>query len=110
MGSTLGITISSAVYQNVLKERLWDRFGDYPNAAEVISRIRNDIAELKHLPEGWYDGVIKSFMESFQAVFGTLLGMAIVGLVTVALMKQHKLHSTLEREEEVAAEEAENQN
>ncbi|KAH8200303.1 hypothetical protein TruAng_005519 [Truncatella angustata] len=53
LGSTLGITISSAVYQNILNDKLWDRFGDYPDAAKHIARIRNDVSELKHLPEGW---------------------------------------------------------
>jgi hypothetical protein len=98
VGSTLGITISSAVYQNVLNDKLWDRFGDYPDAAKQIARIRNDITELKHLPEGWYEGVIKSFMDGFHAVFLTLLGMAIIGLVCISLMRQHTLHSTLERD------------
>ncbi|KAI1163019.1 major facilitator superfamily domain-containing protein [Nemania serpens] len=98
VGSTLGITISSAVYQNVLNDKLWDRFGDYPNAMKEIARIRNNIAELRRLPEEWYEGVIESFMDAFHAVFLTLLGMAVVGLVCISFMKQHTLHSTLERE------------
>ncbi|KAF4982371.1 hypothetical protein FZEAL_1990 [Fusarium zealandicum] len=52
LGGTVGITVSSAVYQNILKARLWDRFGDEPGAAEEIHRIRDDLAEIKHLPEG----------------------------------------------------------
>lgn len=98
VGSTLGITISSAVYQNVLNEKLWDIFGEYPDAAKQIGRIRNDITELKHLPDGWYEGVIESFMGAFHAVFLTLLGMVIAGLVCVSLMRQHTLHSTLDRD------------
>ncbi|KAI1185723.1 major facilitator superfamily domain-containing protein [Nemania serpens] len=98
VGSTLGITISSAVYQNVLNDKLWDRFRDYPDAGREIARIRNNIAELRHLPEGWYEGVIESFMDAFHAVFITLLGMAVIGLVCITFMKQHTLHSTLERD------------
>ncbi|KAI0537867.1 major facilitator superfamily domain-containing protein [Xylaria digitata] len=98
VGSTLGITISSAIYQNVLNDKLWDKFGGYPDAAQEIARIRNNITELKHLPEGWYDGVIQSFMSAFHAVFLTLMGMAVVGLVCISFMKQHTLHSTLERD------------
>lgn len=63
-----------------------------------IARIRNNIAELRRLPEEWYEGVIESFMDAFHAVFLTLLGMAVVGLVCISFMKQHTLHSTLERE------------
>lgn len=91
------MTVGSAVYQNVLKANLWERFGDEPGAADEIRRIRDDLGALKHLPEGWYDGVMDSFVEAFRAVWLTLLGMTIVALVGVSLMKQHTLHSTLER-------------
>ncbi|OAQ64857.1 MFS multidrug transporter [Pochonia chlamydosporia 170] len=97
LGGTVGITIGSAVYQNILKSRLWDRFGDQPNAAEEIRRIRDDLEALKHLPEGWYDGVIDSFMEAFRGVWLTMLGLAVAALICVSLMKHHTLHSTLDR-------------
>ncbi|KAI1462277.1 MFS general substrate transporter [Annulohypoxylon moriforme] len=99
VGGTVGITIASAIYQNVLKTRLWERFGDLPGAAEEIRKIRDDLDELNHLPEGWYDGVIASFMEAFRNVWFTMLGLTILGLISISLMKQHKLHSTLSRNE-----------
>ncbi|KAJ6438321.1 Protein SGT1 A [Purpureocillium lavendulum] len=97
LGGTLGVTIASAVYQNILKTQLWARFGDQPNAADEIQRIRDSLDELKSLPDGWYDGVIDSFMEAFRAVWLTLLGMAVLALACISLMRQHTLHSTLER-------------
>lgn len=97
LGGTVGITIGSAVYQNILKARLWDRFGDQPNAADQIRRIRDDLDELKHLPDGWYDGVIDSFMEAFRGVWLTMLGVAVAALICVSLMRHHTLHSTLDR-------------
>ncbi|KAF5552438.1 multidrug resistance protein fnx1 [Fusarium mexicanum] len=97
LGSTVGVTIGSAVYQNILKARLWDRFGTEPGAADEIRRIRDDLDETKHLPEGWYDGVISSFVEAFRGVWLTLLAFAIIGLLCISLMRQHTLHSTLER-------------
>ncbi|KAK5631198.1 hypothetical protein RRF57_006913 [Xylaria bambusicola] len=97
VGSTVGVTIGSAIYQNVLKEKLWERFGDFPGAAEEINRIRDDIDELNHLPDGWPDGVAASLQEAFRSVWFTLLGLAAIAVVTVSLMKQHKLHSTLAR-------------
>lgn len=100
IGGTLGIAIASAVYQNILKARLWDRFGHLPGAAEQIARIRDDLGELKHLPDGWYEGVIASFMEAFRGVWLSALGMALIGLVSVSLMKEFKLHSNLARVEE----------
>ncbi|CAN8095752.1 unnamed protein product [Discula destructiva] len=100
VGATLGITVASVVYQNLLKTRLWDRFGSEPDAAGEIKRIRDDLDELKHLPAGWKEGVIASFMEAFRGVFLTTLGLAVVGLICVSLMRQHKLHSNLARRDE----------
>lgn len=100
VGGTLGLTIASAVYQNILRERLWDRFGHLPGAAEEIARIRDDLGELQHLPLGWHEGVIQSFMDAFRGVWLTGLGLGVIGLVSVSLMKQHTLHSTLTRSRE----------
>lgn len=100
VGATLGITVASVVYQNILKAQLWERFGSVPGAAEEIKRIRDDLDELQHLPDGWGDGVINSFMEAFTGVWLTVLGLAVVGLVCVSLMKQQKLHSDLARRED----------
>ncbi|KAK7750194.1 hypothetical protein SLS62_007823 [Diatrype stigma] len=99
VGGTVGITAASAVYQNVLKLQLWERFGSLPGAAEEIGRIRDDLDELNHLPAGWYDGVMSSFMEAFRSVCFLMLGLSFLGLVSVSFMKQHKLHSTLSRDE-----------
>lgn len=88
------------MYQNILKIRLWDRFGDYPDAAEEIRRIRDSLDELKHLPEGWFDGVIQSYIEAFRGVWLTMLALAVGALVCISLMREHKLHTTLSRSEE----------
>ncbi|KAL6805514.1 major facilitator superfamily domain-containing protein [Trichoderma sp. SZMC 28012] len=97
LGGTIGITASSAVYQNVLNARLWQRFGDEPHAAEIIQKIRDDLNFLKHLPSGWHDGVLTSFMEAFRGVWLTMLTLAIGALICVSLMRQHTLHETLSR-------------
>ncbi|KAL2260004.1 hypothetical protein VTK26DRAFT_6126 [Humicola hyalothermophila] len=100
VGATLGITVASAVYQNILRARLWERFGHLPGAAEEIARIRDDLSELGKLPEGWHDGVIQSFVDAFRGVWSMGLGLTVVALITVSLMKQHKLHSNLARQDE----------
>ncbi|PHH63399.1 hypothetical protein CDD81_6000 [Ophiocordyceps australis] len=95
LGATVGITIGSAVYQNILKARLWHRFAHYPNAADEVQRIRDDLSELKHLPDGWYPGVIASFMEAFEGLWLTLLAMSILSFVCVCAIRQHELRSTI---------------
>jgi MFS family permease len=96
-GSTIGVTIGSAVYQNILKLQLWDKFGDLPGAADEIGRIRDNFDELKHLPPGWKDGVYDSYMDALRGVFLTALGLAILGLVTGSFMREHVLHKNLAR-------------
>ncbi|KAH7362625.1 major facilitator superfamily domain-containing protein [Plectosphaerella cucumerina] len=96
-GGTIGVTVGSAVYQNLLKSGLWSRFADFPDAAERIARIRDDLRELDHLPAEWRQGVIDAFMEAFRGVWLTMLGLSLAALVCVSLMRQHTLHSTLER-------------
>ncbi|KAL7937155.1 major facilitator superfamily domain-containing protein [Trichoderma chlorosporum] len=97
LGGTIGITVSSAVYQNLLSARLWQRFGDEPHAAEIIQKIRDDLNYLKHLPPGWHDGVLRSFMEAFRGVWLTMLSLAIGAFICISLMRQHTLHETLSR-------------
>ncbi|KJZ71604.1 hypothetical protein HIM_08998 [Hirsutella minnesotensis 3608] len=97
LGGTAGITIASVIYQSTLSARLWERFGDEPNAADRVTRIMNDIKELRSLPAGWYDGVIASFIEAFCGVWITMLVWAILVLICISPMKQHKLYSTLDR-------------
>lgn len=96
-GSSIGITIASAVFQNLLKSQLTDRFGDLPGAADEISRIRDSTDELQHLPPGWHDGVIKSYIAALRGVWVVVLGFAVVAAITSLFIKQHKLYSNLQR-------------
>ncbi|KAL2179008.1 major facilitator superfamily domain-containing protein [Thermothelomyces heterothallicus CBS 202.75] len=100
VGATLGITVASAVYQNILRHRLWDRFGDLPGAADEIERIRDDLGELDRLPGGWYQGVIDSFMEAFRGVWVMALALTVAGLISISFVKQHKLHANLARQDD----------
>jgi MFS family permease len=96
-GSTIGITISSAIFQNLLKARLQTRFGDSPGAQEEIGRIRDSVDEIHRLPEGWYEGVLEAYVESFMGVWVAALGFAVLAAVSSLFIKQHKLHGNLER-------------
>lgn len=96
-GSTIGITLASAVFQNILKSSLWEKFGDYPDAAEVIKRIRDDVGGINHLPPGWSDGVRETYMEALMGVFWLIFGLATTGAIISLFMRQHTLHSNLNR-------------
>ncbi|KAJ4165073.1 hypothetical protein LMH87_006720 [Akanthomyces muscarius] len=98
LGSTLGVTMASVIYQNTLQNSLWSRFGDWPGAAEEIERIRSNLEELGRLPDGWYEGVIQSFEEAFRGVWRMLLTLAILAFFCILPMKQHTLHFRLSRD------------
>lgn len=100
LGSSIGVTIGGAVYQNVLRLRLWSRFGEEPHAGKIIQHILKSLDSLKDLPDGWRDGVMASYMEAFRALFFTAASIAVLALLSISMMREHKLHSTLARTEE----------
>lgn len=96
-GSTIGITLAGAVFQNVLKAGLWERFGEREGAAEVIGRIRDSIDEIGRLPPGWREGVLETYMEALRGVWWSILGLGTLGAAVSLLMRENVLHNTLER-------------
>ena len=96
-GSAIGVTIASAVFQNVLNIELWDRFGDRKGATEVIDRLRKNLGELKSLPPEWKAGVLDVYMDALRDMFLTTLGIAILGFLVGLAMREHKLHDNLAR-------------
>jgi hypothetical protein len=96
-GSSIGITIASAVFQNLLKRELWTRFGDYPDAADKIKKVRDSIDEIKTLPESWKQGVLDAYMDALGGVFWTVVGLTALGVVISLFMRENVLHKTLAR-------------
>ena len=96
-GSAIGITIASAVFQNILKLRLWAELGDREGAADVIGRLRDSLDEIKTLPVEWRGEVRGVYMEALRGVFLTTLGIVVIGGLVSLAMREHVLHKTLER-------------
>ena len=96
-GSAIGITIASAVFQNILKLELWGRFGDRKGAAEIIGRLRDSLDEIQKLPPSWKAGVMDVYMDALRDVFLTTLGIAVLGLLVSLAMREHTLHNNLAR-------------
>lgn len=96
-GSTLGITIVSAVFQNVLKIELWNRLGGRKDAAKVIDRLRDSLDEIKKLPPDWKPEVMDIYMDALRGVFLTTLALGALGLLVSLAMREHTLYSTLAR-------------
>lgn len=97
-GSTIGITIASAVYQNILTQELRDTYGDMPNSEKVIRRIRNSLKGTENLPPGWSkDKVVDIYMDAFRGAFVAGLGLAVLATISALLMKEHVLYRNLAR-------------
>ncbi|KAI1359241.1 major facilitator superfamily domain-containing protein [Xylaria arbuscula] len=97
LGGTIGITVASVIYQSTLRNGLWGKFGGMPNAADRIQRLLDDLTELSNLPDGWFEGVIQSFMDAFLYVWLLMLAWGILALVFISPIKQHQLHTNIER-------------
>ena len=96
-GSTIGITVASVVFQNVLTSQLWERMGHEKDASDAVTRVRNDLTAIKELPSQLMEAASQAYMDALRAVFLTLLGIAVLGAVTSLFMREHKLHSNLSR-------------
>ncbi|PNS14945.1 hypothetical protein CAC42_2174 [Sphaceloma murrayae] len=96
-GSTIGITLAGAVFQNILSTGLWSRFGDYPDAHETIARLRDDLDAVKHLGPRWKKGVEEAYADALRGVWGVVLVLAGLGAVASLCMREHSLARRLER-------------
>ncbi|RMD39622.1 hypothetical protein DV735_g5500, partial [Chaetothyriales sp. CBS 134920] len=97
-GSSIGITLASAVYQNILSTELLENFGHLPNSHKIINEIRNNLDAIKHLPKGWSESVVRDiYMDAFHGVFICGAILAVITLLSGLGMKEHTLHKNLSR-------------
>lgn len=97
-GSTIGITIAGAAFQNILTNELRDTYGGLPGSEDVIKRIRDSLDTVKHLPPGWDRGVVMQiYMDALRGAFFAGLGLAVLALLVALAMKEHHLHKNLAR-------------
>ncbi|OJD26034.1 hypothetical protein ACJ73_02590 [Blastomyces percursus] len=96
-GSSIGVTAASAVFQNLLRSGLWSRFGGRDDAAKIIKKVRDSLDVIDKIPADWRPGVLDAYMDALKGVFGAMLGLAALGVLTCVFMKEHKLHMNLAR-------------
>ncbi|KAL9055794.1 MAG: hypothetical protein Q9162_003328 [Coniocarpon cinnabarinum] len=96
-GSTIGISISSAIFANLLKIRLWENIGGEEGAAQWISRIRDDLGVLKLLPDELRDRALQAALEALRSVWWTGFILSVLAWIFGLMMKENVLHKNLER-------------
>lgn len=96
-GASIGVTVASAVFQNLLGKQLDDRFGDEKGAADRIREIRDDPNLIRNLPRSWQSGVVDAHIDALRGVWAVVVVFAVLGLVSSLFIKQHKLHTSIGR-------------
>ena len=102
-GSTIGITVASSIFQNILTQKLRDHYGELPASEKTIKKLRNSLDGLKsgyELPKGWTrDVVLDCYMDALRGAFISALGLAVLAAIMGLGMKEHRLHSKLDRKD-----------
>ena len=97
-GSTIGITIASAVFQNILQARLWDLLGDQENGPEIIRKLKGSLDAMKtDLSPEWRLPVQHVYVDALRGVFLTTLGISALGFLTNLGLREYTLHKNLAR-------------
>ncbi|KAL8715818.1 MAG: hypothetical protein Q9220_000485 [cf. Caloplaca sp. 1 TL-2023] len=94
-GSTIGIAIASAVFQNILSLKLNHLLQH--DQSELVGRLRDSLDEIQRLPEGLRGEVRGVYVEALKGVFLTSLGIGVMGAVVGLAMREHVLYRTLAR-------------
>ena len=106
-GSTIGLTIGSVIFQNILTSELRNEYGQLPGADKEIDKIRNSLDGLKQgyrLPTGWSrDTVLTCYMDAIRGAFICSLILATFAGLAGLGMKEHRLHSKLDRKDSNAS-------
>lgn len=96
-GSTMGIAIAGAVFNNILVPGLHERFDGYPGAADVINRLRESLDGLKDLPMGWRERVMDVYGQALLGVFIAATVLAVLAFSSVGFLKDHRLWERMDR-------------
>ncbi|KAK9475637.1 major facilitator superfamily domain-containing protein [Lipomyces japonicus] len=96
-GSTIGVAVSSSVFQNVLSSSLHSRIRG-TDAEVIISRLLESVDEINRLPEFLVPVARLAFLDASRSVFLLCFFLGIITLGTAMLMREHVLHSTLNRQ------------
>ncbi|KAE9373623.1 MFS general substrate transporter [Stipitochalara longipes BDJ] len=97
VGSTLGVTLSSVIFQSTLKSALWKRLDNLQDAEAIIAQIRGNFEELSQVDSSIRTQVVDSYMVALKAVFATAFGMSGLAALASLFMRENKLHSNLSR-------------
>ena len=97
IGSILGISTSSTIFEHLLRKELRERLGYDQEADHLISQLRDNFNEIQYLSPVLRQHVLDCYAVALKAVFAVTLVMTICSAISSCFIKQQKLHSTLKR-------------
>jgi len=98
-GQVLGVSLSGAILQGVLLQKLRERIR-VPNSAEIIYEIRHSAASIRNLDPQWRKAAIDSYADALHVVFIFQGVMAFLALLTCLPIKENPLPGTPQEQEE----------
>lgn len=101
-GSTLGLSIASAIFQNILLSSLTTKvhevISDYDKAEKIISKALENTNYINEAPKIVRSALIDSYASGCKGAFTFSFVIVVLGVISSLFMKEHVLHSSLQRD------------
>jgi len=91
-GSSIGISVCSAIFQTKINQELFDHFGGLLDAENIINRIRDSVDEIQNAPVEWHSGIVESYVEALRGVWVAVLLFTILAAGASMFLKGQPLH------------------
>lgn len=101
-GSTIGLSVASAIFQNILKSSLLSKVNavvkDSDEAQKIINKALENTEYVREAPKYVRAAILDSYEAGCKGAFVFAFVAFIMGYIAVLFMKEHKLHTTINRD------------
>lgn len=101
-GSTLGVSAASAIFQTILglslRKKIWDLVKDPEEARKIIAKALDDTNYVHEAPKYVREAIRTSYDEGCRGAYYFALVALIIGVISSLFMREHKLHTSLNRD------------
>lgn len=101
-GSTIGVSLASAIFEKVLRDRLRSSIhgiiGDYEAAEDVIRKALETTSYAQDAPEIVRHAIKESYNKGCSAAFTFSAATIALGYISSLFMREHVLHKSIERD------------
>lgn len=101
-GSTIGVSLASAIFEKVLRDTLrlsvHPLVPDFNEAEKIIRKALEATSYVKHAPEIVQHAIIESYSRACYAAFAFGAIAVLLGFFSSLFMREHVLHETIDRD------------